>query len=171
MLLTRLLSAIDALTGWTGQLLAWLLVPMVVGQFVLVLLRYVFGVGSIWGQEAVLFAHGAVFMGIAALVLRDDRHVRVDVLYRRLQPRRRALVDVLGLIVFLLPLCALMLITGWPYVATSWATLEGSRETAGLPLVFLHKTFILVFAGLVGLQGLAILVRKLLGLLRPPRDC
>ena len=159
--LSYLLRGIDLVVAGLGWTIAWLLVAMVVGQFALVLLRYVFGVGFIMGQEAVVFAHGTVFMVLAALALQADQHVRVDVFYRRLNARGRALVDVLGLVVFLLPLCGLILLVGWPYVETSWAIQERSRETAGLPFVYIHKTMVIVFAGLLGLQGLAMLVRKL----------
>lgn len=160
-----LLRAIDAIVAAIGNAVAWLLVPMVVGQFALVLLRYVFGIGSIMGQEAVVFGHGTIFMVIAAFVMQKDEHVRVDIWYSRLGLRGRAKVDAFGLALFVLPLCALILIVGWPYVVSSWAILEGSRETSGLPLVFVHKTMVLVFAGLLALQGVAELIRKLAVLL------
>lgn len=155
------LRAIDAIVSVIGNGVAWLLVPMVIGQFALVLLRYVFGIGTIMGQEAVIFGHGTIFMVIAGLVMQRDEHVRVDIWYTRLGQRGRAKVDTFGLAVFVLPLCALILIVGWPYVASSWAILEGSRETSGLPLVFVHKTMVLVFAALLALQALAELIRKL----------
>lgn len=159
------LRAIDAIVAAIGTGVAWLLVPMVVGQFALVLLRYVFGLGSIMSQEAVIFGHGTIFMVIAAFVMQKDEHVRVDIWYSRLGLRSRAKVDAFGLAVFVLPLCVLILIVGWPYVASSWAILEGSRETSGLPLVFVHKTMVLVFAGLLALQAVAELIRKLAVLL------
>ena len=159
-----LADAIDAVNDAVGRWIAWLSVAMVAGQFALVVLRYTFGIGSILGQEAVLFAHGTLFMVAAAYALRHDAHVRVDVFYRRAGPRTKALVDLVGAILLLLPVCVVLWLVAWPYVTASWAILEGSRETSGLPAVFLQKTMILVFAGLLGVQGLSLVLRNLLRL-------
>ena len=162
--LAPLADAIDAVNDAVGRWIAWLSVAMVVGQFALVVLRYTFGIGSILGQEAVLFAHGTLFMVAAAYALRHDSHVRVDVFYRRAGPRTKALVDLIGAVLLLLPVCIILWLVAWPYVTASWAILEGSRETSGLPAVFLQKTMILVFAGLLGVPGLSLVLRNLLRL-------
>ena len=161
---TPLADTIDVVNDAIGRWIAWLSVAMVIGQFILVVLRYTFGIGSILGQEAVLFAHGTLFMVAAAYALRHDAHVRVDVFYRRAGPRTKALVDLIGAILLLLPVCIVLWLVAWPYVTASWAILEGSRETSGLPAVFLQKSMILVFAGLLGVQGLSLVLRNLLRL-------
>jgi TRAP-type mannitol/chloroaromatic compound transport system permease small subunit len=85
--------------------------------------------------------------------------VRVDIFYRDAIPRRRALVDLLGTVIFLLPMAGLILWVSLPYVARSWAIFERSQEAAGLPAVFLLKTAIPVFALLLILQGVAEAIR------------
>ncbi len=135
---------------------------MVLMQFALVLLRYVFGTGSLFMQESVIYAHAILFMMAAAWTLIDDRHVRVDIFYGAMTPKRRAAVDLFGAVCFLLPMCWLIWSVGYPYVARSWAVLEGSREASGIPAIFLLKTFILIFAGTLAAQGAVMAVRSIL---------
>jgi TRAP-type mannitol/chloroaromatic compound transport system permease small subunit len=151
----RLAERIDRISAAIGQLAAWLILAVVVIQFTVVLLRYGFGMGSIRLQESVVYAHALAFLLAAAWTLKAGAHVRVDVFYRGAQPRTRALVDLLGTLVLLLPMAGLILWMSVPYAMRSWSILERSQETSGLPLVFLLKTAIPVFAVLVILQGIA----------------
>ena len=120
-----------------GKGAAWLSVVMVLLTFVIVILRYGFNLGWIWLQESLTYLHVTVFAVVTAWALQDDAHVRVDIFYTRMRPDKRALVDFAGTLLFLVPFCMCVLVTAWPYVATSWKLLEGSRE-AGL-LRVLHS--------------------------------
>ena len=73
--------------------------------FAVVLLRYVLGLGSIWLQESILYAHAALFLLAAAWTLKEGGHVRVDVFYASASPRVKAWVDLLGVLLLLLPFC------------------------------------------------------------------
>jgi TRAP-type mannitol/chloroaromatic compound transport system permease small subunit len=88
--------------------------------------------------------------------------VRVDIIFRDLSPRAQAWVDLFGTLLLLFPVCGFIAWISWDYVAQSWGLLEGSRETGGLPGVFLLKTLILLMAGLLLLQGVAIASRCIL---------
>ena len=158
-------AAVDRVTKTIGRSIAWLALFMVIGQFTLVVMRYVFGIGSIGLQEAVIWAHGALFLLAAPYTFAVDGHVRVDVFYRKASPRRRALTDLAAALLLLLPVSAAILWTAWPYVLASWATLEGSRETSGLPGVYLQKSLILISAGLLLIQSVALTARSGLRLL------
>jgi TRAP-type mannitol/chloroaromatic compound transport system permease small subunit len=155
----RIADRIDRLNGAIGRAVAWLAVVLVVAQFSVVVMRYALGIGSIWLQEALLYAHAALFLLAAAWTLREDGHVRIDILYAKATPHRRALVDLLGAILLLLPFTALLAWFAWPFVARSWAILERSREAAGLPFVYLLKSLLLVFALTLALQGIAQAIR------------
>lgn len=157
-----LIKAINAFSDATGRAIAWLTTGMVLTTFVVVVLRYVFDWGSIALQESVTYMHGLVFMLGAAYTLRQDGHVRVDIVYRTLGPRGRAMVDLLGTLLLLLPVCLYILMESWPYVVSSWAVFEGSREAGGLPGVFLLKTLMVLMPALLILQGLADGLRSLL---------
>src|ERR1700744_156284 len=157
--LAAIAAGIDRLTAAGGRAVSWCLLGMVVVQVVVVLMRYVLGVGSIWLSETILYAHATLFMGAAAWTLQRGGHVRVDIFHAGASPRARALVDLAGALFLLLPLVGVLAWFALPYVTRSWAILERSPEASGLPLVFLLKTLILLFAVLLGLQGLAQAVR------------
>ena len=153
--LAAIAAGIDRLTAAVGRAVTWCLIGMVVVQVIVVLMRYVFGLGSIWLSEAIVYAHATLFMGAAAWTLQQGAHVRVDIFYGDARPRNRALVDLAGALLLLLPFVSVLAWFALPYVGRSWAILERSREASGLPLVFVLKSLILVFAVLVGLQGIA----------------
>ena len=148
---------LERLADFTGAAIAWLTVLMVVGTFVIVVLRYAFDLGWIAMQESITWMHAAVFMLGAAYTLKEDEHVRVDIFYRRLPGKRRALVDLAGTLVFLLPVSLFLMASSWDYVATSWAIHESSREAGGLPYPFVPilKSLIPATAVLLTLQGIA----------------
>ena len=156
-------SALDRFSGFVGRAAAWLTLFMVVVTFVVVVLRYVFDVGFIWLQESVIWMHAAVFMLGAAYTLREDEHVRVDVFYRDMSERRRAWVDLIGVLVFLLPLCVFLAWNSFDFVVQSWKIGESSREPGGLPFPFLPmlKTVILLMPIAVSLQGMSLFLRAL----------
>lgn len=160
----RLLSLLDAVSEWTGRAVSWLTLGMVLATVAVVVLRYAAGVGLIWLQESVTWMHAIVFMLGAAYTLKADEHVRVDVLYRDMSERGRAIVDLAGTAFFLLPLCAFLAIESWEYVASAWRVGERSREAGGLPMLYLLKSLIPLMAGLLALQGLAGALRALLHL-------
>jgi len=154
---------LDRLSSLLGRASAWLSLCMVLVTFVVVILRYVFDIGLIWLQESVVWMHAFVFMMGAAYTLQQDDHVRVDIFYRQMTPQRRAWVDLFGVILFLLPLCAFL---GWKavdYVAVSWHLQEASRESGGLPYPFipLLKSVLVLMPMTLGLQGLSLLSRCL----------
>lgn len=156
-------NMLDRFSELTGRLTAWLTLLMVLVTFAVVVMRYVFDAGLIWVQESVIWMHACVFMLGAAYTLRHEEHVRVDIFYRGMSERRRALIDALGVVVFLLPLCAFLAIKAWDFVAASWAIREVSRESGGLPypLIPLLKTVILVMPIAVSLQGLSLLLHAI----------
>jgi TRAP-type mannitol/chloroaromatic compound transport system permease small subunit len=158
----RTATLIDRLNHAVGAGIAWLALFMVLVQFALVLMRYVFGIGSIMTQESVIYAHGALFMIAAGYTLLVGGHVRVDVFYRESPPRKKAWVDMLGVIFLLIPVCLVIWRYALPYVLSSWAVLEGSRETSGIPGVYLLKTCMLVFVVLLILQGISLALRSAL---------
>jgi len=154
-----LAATIDWLNTKIGGAAAWLCLAVVAIQFAVVVLRYLFGIGSIWLQESIVYSHAAMFLLVAAWTLKNEGHVRVDIFYASASPRRKALVDLCGALVLLIPFAAAILYFSWPYVARSWAIMEGSREASGLPLVFVLKTLIPVFAAMLILQGIAQAIR------------
>lgn len=153
--MTTLADRIDRLNATIGRGVAWLAIAVVLLQFALVVARYLFGVGSVWLSETVVYAHATLFMLAAAWTLQAGGHVRVDIFYADASARAKALVDLIGALLLLLPFMLVLLCLSAPYATRSWAILEHSQETSGLPIVFLLKTLIPLFAILMALQGIA----------------
>lgn len=141
--------------------MSWLALIMVLLQLIIVTMRYVFGLGSVMMQEAMIYMHASLFLSAAGYTLFHDDHIRCDIFYRDASRSKQALIDIAGVTVFLLPMCVTIVWISLPYVINAWAILEGSSEgRLGLPFVFLLKTLIPVFAILLGLQGLSMAMRS-----------
>ena len=156
-------NALDRISAATGKAAAWLTLFMVIVTFVVVIMRRFFDVGFIWVQESVVWMHAVVFMLGAAYTLRDEEHVRVDVFYRAMSPERRAWVDLVGVVIFLLPVCVFLGWKSFDFVTQSWSIREASRESGGLPYPFVPmlKSVLLLMPVAVALQGLSLFLRSL----------
>ncbi len=152
---------IDAINEFVGIAVSWLALFMVVVQFVVVVMRYVFGISFLMMQESIVYMHAVMLMVAVGYTLLHNGHVRVDIFYGDATPQRKALVDFVGTWLFLIPICVLIWWVAWPFVVDSWAVLERSQEGSGIPGVFLLKTVILVFAVLLSVQGVSMAVRSL----------
>ncbi|MFK8029249.1 MAG: TRAP transporter small permease subunit [Gammaproteobacteria bacterium] len=157
----RMAQFIDGLNQRVGRFIAWGTLLMVLTTAAVVLLRHVFSIGWIWLQELSVYLHALVFLLGAAYALSYDEHVRVDVFYRGMQPTGRRWVDTLGTLFLLLPTIVFIFWSSWSYVLRSWTEQESSHETGGLiyPFPSMLKTSILIACVLLGLQGIAILLR------------
>ncbi len=152
---------LDAFSIRVGHAVSWLTLLMVIVTFVIVVLRYVFGTGLIWLQESLTWMHAAVFMLGAAYTLQREEHVRVDIFYRKMSEQQRAWVNLLGVLVFVFPMCAFFVYESIDYVAASWSLREVSRNSGGLsyPAVPLLKSVLVIMPVAVALQALALLLR------------
>ena len=160
--LRTILKLIDGYTEKSGQLLAWLCLGMTLVTCSVVLLRYGFGIGSVAAQESITYMHAMLFMLAAAFTLRRGGHVRVDIFYRRFSARRRAWIDSIGAILFLLPFCVFIVGISWQFVSDAWAVREGSQDPGGIHAVYLLKTLIPLMALNLFAQGLAELLRNVM---------
>jgi TRAP-type mannitol/chloroaromatic compound transport system permease small subunit len=157
-----LVTRIDRLSDRLGRALSWLVLAMLLVEFAIVVLRYLFSINSVAMQETVMYLHATVFLLAAAYALKNDGHVRVDIFYRSMTARKKAWIDLLGTLFLLLPVMGFVIAVSLGYVGKSWAILEASPEPGGIPAVFLLKTLIPVFALLMGLQGVVEIGRSLL---------
>lgn len=155
------ISNINIINKYIGETISWLTLLMVLVTVLVVVLRYGFSIGFIWMQESVRFMYAAVFLLCAGYTLQKDKHVRVDVLYLNMSEKKKAIVDLLGSLFLLLPVCWVIFYYSWSYVINSWMQLEGSIEERGLHLVYIMKTFIWFFSFLVSLQSIAIIFNSL----------
>lgn len=161
-LLSKIAQWINQLNYRMGQMISWLTLILVALVIIVVLSRYLLGIGSIAVQESVTYVHAVIFMLGLAFTLQRGGHVRVDIFYRDFSARRKAIVDLIGTVIFLLPFCGLILFGSWDYVMASWSIKESSSETGGIAAVYLLKTLMLFMPITLALQGLAQIIDSVL---------
>jgi TRAP-type mannitol/chloroaromatic compound transport system permease small subunit len=161
--LAAISSTIDRISASTGRATAWLTLAMVLVTFLIVILRKLFDSGFIWMQESLVWMHAMVFMLGVAYTLQMEEHVRVDIFYRDMTERRRAWVNLLGVLFFILPLCIFFVVTSISYAGASWGLHEVSLNAGGLPYpaIPLLKTVLIIMPIAVALQGLSLLLQSL----------
>jgi len=149
---------VDRVTGTIGRWLAWAILAAVVVSAGNAILRKSFSLSSNAWLELQWYLFGAVFMLCAAWTLRDDEHVRVDVLSTRLRPRTRVIVDLVCHVLFLLPFAALMVYLSWPFFLSALLSGEQSSNAGGL-IRWPAKLWILAGFALLLVQGLSEIVK------------
>ena len=135
---------------------------MVLITCLVVILRFGMDIGSIFLQDVVLYLHGSLFLLGAAFALKRGAHVRVDIFYRNFNESKKALVDLLGNVIFLQPVCWTILLYSWGYVEFSWRIMEVSPEPDGLPFVYIQKSLLIAVAVLLSLQSLSEILKSYL---------
>lgn len=153
------IQKLDKLLDSTGRWLTPLPLILVCVQFIAVLMVYVFGRSSIQLQESLQYINAMMIFGAAGYTALHDEHVRVDLFYARFNERGRAWVSLFGSIVLLVPFLALFWYSTIPYVLSSWAEMEGSVETSGLPFVYILKSLLLLFPLTLSLSVVADILR------------
>lgn len=156
---TALSRVIDGLIVRLGTWVSWLWLVLLGVIVVNVVLRYAFGEGRIEFEEIQWHLYSVGFLIGLGYAVTTDAHVRVDVLNERLAPRTRAWIELYGIVLLLLPFCALMLIYAVPFVAYSYATDEISASPGGLPLRWLIKAALPLGFGLLALAAVSRLTR------------
>jgi len=154
-------TTINNVNEWVGKSISWLTLFMVITTFIIVVLRYVFDIGWIALQESVSYMHAIVFMLGAAYTLKHNAHVRVDIIYQRCNTKTQAWIDCLGTLLLMMPVTGFIIWSSWEYVADSWSIQESSRNSGGLPGVYLLKTTILLMAALLILQSISLFLQNL----------
>ena len=156
------IKAIETVTQSFGGAARWFALGLVLATAIIVIQRYVFGYASTKLQESVIYMHALLFLLASASTLLQGGHVRVDIFYAKASDRLKAWIELWGVYLALLPMSALILATSSRYVGGAWRILERSRESDGLPLVFLLKTAIPLFAVLMIIQGVSMVLRSAL---------
>lgn len=157
----RLVSALNEAIGQATALLNLLIIALVCVD---VVVRYFLKQTSAFFYEMEWHLFSLLFLLSAGWALRHERHVRVDILYAKLSEKKKALINLLGTLIFLLPFCTVIILTGVPYTISAFVSNEASPDSGGLPFRWVIKSSIVVGAGLLLLQGLALLLESILTL-------
>lgn len=146
MMPTNIMDQLQKINTRIGDAISWFTLLMVLVTLSIVILRYGFNIGWIAVQESVTYMHSIVFMLGMAYTMKQNAHVRVDVFYSTMTPKSKTWVDLIGHVTMLVPMCLFILYSSSDYVFKSWQLFEQSRETGGLPLVYLLKSTIPLMA-------------------------
>ena len=158
----RISKYLDSFSEMTGKICSWFVALMVLVTCLVVVMRYGLDMGSVFLQDVVLYLHGGLFLLGAAFALKRGAHVRVDIFYRNFSTSKKALVDLLGNLIFLQPICWTILLYSWGYVEFSLRIMEVSPEPDGLPFVYVQKSLLIVVAILLALQSISEILKSLL---------
>lgn len=158
--LLKLSRGIDAFTRWTGKRLAWLILLAVIVSAVNAIVRKVFDTSSNSWLELQWVLFSIVFLLCSPWTLLDNEHIRIDIVNQMLPKRLRDSIDVLGHVVFLMPLCVIMIITGGPFFMRSVEINEQSGNAGGLPQ-WPAKSLIIIGFTLLLVQGVSELIKRI----------
>ena len=161
-ILVAFVRVVAAINRWVGLAFSWLALAVVLVCFTVVVQRYLFHTTQLWMQDLYVWLGGAMFTAVAGFAMLRDDHVRVDIFYRPWPVRRKAIADLIGVCLFVIPYVVVVGLYAWPFVMRSWRIYEGSANVGGMPGLFILKSFILLFCLLIGLQGLAWAFRSIL---------
>ncbi len=152
---------IDKLTDNIANGLLYILIVLIVLVFSTVFFRYVFNMSYIIIQEIIMYLHALIFMFGISYALKENSHVKIDVLYNSLNKRTQRVISIAGLVSFILPTALFIIYVSIDMVTQSWMILEGSSEAGGLNLVFILKSLIPISGVLVFLQGISELIKHI----------
>lgn len=157
--LLSLARLIDALNERVGRVVLWLVLLATLVSAGNALARYLLGESSNAWLEIQWYLFGAIFLLAAGYTLKHNGHVRIDIFYNRLSPRGQAWVDLLGGVLFLLPMAVLLAWLAWPMFLEAWTSGEMSPDAGGL-LRWPVKMLLPLGFALLALQGLAEVIKR-----------
>ncbi|MBM3538935.1 MAG: TRAP transporter small permease subunit [Alphaproteobacteria bacterium] len=157
----RVSRAIDRLSGVTGLIAGWLIMPLIAGMCYEVIARYVFHAPTIWAYELTYLLTGAGWLLGMAYTLRQGAHIRIDVVYLNFSPRNRARVDVLGYVFLLLPFLVWLVTTLDDRALATFRSGEKTGQSAWNPPLWPFRAVFFAAFLLLTLQVIAELMRKL----------
>ena len=160
-MLNSLRKIIDAVIEFAGILTNILLLILVAVIAYNVIGRYVFNASSIGLEELAWHLYSAIFLIGFSYALKYDGHVRVDIIYENISIKKRAIIDIIGTFVFLIPFCYVVAVYGWDFTREAFVLNEGSQDPGGLPYRFIAKGLIPLSAVLLFLASISFLLKKI----------
>ncbi len=154
-------SAIDLASKWTARLVSWLCVALVLVLTYDVVMRYVFGGATIWAYETAVMLGATIYVMGWAYIESKREHIRIDVLFLHLPTKAQLMIDLIGNLVFLLPLLVVMINTSIFYMLRAWRIHEKLAETFWYPPAGPFKTMLVIGLFLFALQSAVQVIRSL----------
>lgn len=162
-MISKIYKPIDGLNEWIGKNISWLNLCLVLLICLDVAFRYAFNFSKKWIIELEWHMFALVFILAAAYTFKHDHHIRVDLFYQNFSKRTQHLINMLGILLFLLPWCIVIIYTSFDYAMNSFSYREGSPDPGGLPARYIIKFCITIGFGLLFLQGVSELLKAFIG--------
>lgn len=156
-----IVEKIDSLSIWSGKLVAWIVIPNVLALVYEFIARYLFGSPTIWSYEVTYFFYGSHFLLGSAYTLHLKSHIRIDILYQHLSPGGKAMVDLIGYLIFFFPVTLLLIYAGVEFTIQSFQMSEKSGLSPWRPHLYPFKGIVVIAIFLLFLQGVAEFIRDL----------
>ena len=155
-ILNQITKGIDTLNEWVGRGVSWVTLGLVLVVFIDVVMRYLFRTSFVFTQELEWHLFAFIFLIGAGYTLLHDGHVRVDIIYQRVGPKAKAWINLMGVLLFLIPGCVMVIITSWKFTVNAFSIMEGSPDPGGIPFRFILKGCIPFGFTLLLLQGISL---------------
>lgn len=151
----RLAQGLDQIAIWSGKLVAWLIIPMVLSLTYEVVARYLFNAPTLWAYDVTFMTYGTLFMLGAAFTLQRKGHIRTDSFYSNWSPKTQATVDLVCYLVMFFPFIAVFFYFGWEYFTKAFTTGERFVSSPWMPITWPFKAVMPLTGLLLGLQGIS----------------
>jgi TRAP-type mannitol/chloroaromatic compound transport system permease small subunit len=149
------IRVIDTVSDWSGRIVCWLIVPLVLSLTYEVVARYLFHAPTVWAFDVSYMLYGSLFMLGAAYALFRGGHIRTDMLYQNWSPRTQGAIDAVCYLLFFFPGIFFLLWMGSQEAWHSWQILETSDQSPWHPPLYPFKAVIPVTALLLLMQGVS----------------
>ncbi len=154
-MLEKTIQIINTINQKLGKWISWLSLALVILVCLIVAMRYLMDYTIIWMDELSRYFFAYLFLYGAGYTFQKDRHVRVDVFYDKWTIKRKAWINLIGGVLFLIPWCVILVQVGWHYTVIAFNMNESSSQAGGLPALYLMKSAIFLGIFFLLLQGIA----------------
>ena len=158
--LLQISKKLDPIAIWSGRIVAWLIIPMVLALTYEVVARYIFNSPTLWAYDMTFMMYGSFFMLGTAFTLQRKGHIRTDSFYAHWSVRRQGWVDTACYLLMFMPLITVFLFSGWEYFLRSWTTGERFVSSPWMPVTWPFKAVMPLTGLLLGIQGISELCKS-----------
>ncbi len=164
--LLKAIRFLDAIGEWSGRVVAWLVLPLVLGLAYEVIARYVFDAPTAWAYDIAYMLYGSHFMLGAGYCLLKKGHIRTDIFYAKWTPKRQGWVDAVSYLFLFFPGMVFFFLAGWDSAYLSWMVREVSEASPWRPPIYPFKMMVPLAALLLLIQGISEFLKSLHAALR-----
>lgn len=157
-----IIDKIDSMNEWVGKTVSWLTLLLVLLICADVVMRYFFDFTKVWVIELEIYFFAIIFLLGSGYAFKHDKHVRVDVFYSKLSNKKKAFIDLMGTIMFLLPWACIIIWVGYNYSYFSFMMNESSAQPGGIPALYILKFMIVIGFVFLLLQAISTILKSIL---------